>query len=309
MLNEETELVGKNVDDTNNSDDVIFNNESRSIYDELLSQELEVGSIRTSDIDKDNNFSGFKAVEPGNTISEIENNLLTSDKHERKNISDSGNKDILNKADISAKAVSSSVCIILPRIASLISGMESERYKISNNDKRDYEIALRNYFEVTEMNVSPLANLILCSVAIMGGTIMQALSDKKEVKKIRAERIANEKYRSAILERKISEVSTSPSIKNEIINDKRKVENDARTDSKIGERMKIFTDELNRKQERHYEVKRKRYNIDENGFYVWSEENEYIRKKERSEKPKEDILYLIKSGMKSREIKRELETN
>lgn len=151
--------------------------------------------------------------------------------------------------------------IAISRLGMQYAGSSSpDKYKLSEKEEQEYEAVTAAFFESIEWQPSPKAMFIGATLMLSLGVMAKAYSDRQENKAAKNYMKAKQKWENASSQAEAEAAA---------------------------EEVKHF------EQAASNQTQRGNFNLDDKGFYIFDVDNQYIKQKDRTEKPTKMVLDLI----------------
>ena len=181
--------------------------------------------------------------------------------------------------EVKAKMAVTILDMINKHIGAAISGESSSKYKMDEDDRKDFITVTKEYFSTLENSISPALMFWSTFVTILGATIYQAQEDKKA-------RLSLEKHKAARQEAAAIQAT---------------VQRDRETIARAFEKVEETKPEG---------PKRERFETDADGFFERDIRGNYVEKKDRAKAPDQhpgpEIKKIIEEGKEMKMSKGEI---
>lgn len=77
--------------------------------------------------------------------------------------------------------ITTTLDIAISKICSMFSGMEDDRYRLTEKQAKEHREVTAAYLEAMEINVSPTTIFVIITIALFGSSIFKAFQDKKQM--------------------------------------------------------------------------------------------------------------------------------
>lgn len=150
--------------------------------------------------------------------------------------------------------------VVVPKMAAMYSKANAENYKLTEEEKTEYEEVTTAFFESIEWSPDPKSMFYGFSGMLVLVIFLRAQEDKKRIEADRRRAEAMKRWKTAESEEERMEANA----------------------------------EMRASQPKASPKRRARFEIDADGFYMWTVHGKYIAKDDRIEKPTAEIASLIK---------------